>query len=329
MNFSILITTYNRLGFLRRSIRSALSQSIPCQVVVADDGSSDGTEQYVCDLQKSLADRGDRRLTYHRNDRNQGHAATVNAGVQLARGEWIKCLDDDDYLHFSCIEEMQKAIALHPQAAICSCQAAQVDLKGVELSRTRVTGPGKVFYIPQEDIHYGMLLERVPFGTPTQVAFQRQAFDRSGGWDNRLKNCDDIDSWIRIARFGDAIFMNQCLAYRTVWLGGQSINYAIEERLKTNILMKQRIYALVCGERKQKLPALEHIESYLHLHWGSIALREKNIRSALHILWPAIASLEAWRLLWGAILARRRQFFGGDRRSPNPQAVRRFVLLER
>ncbi|HBK23544.1 MAG TPA: glycosyl transferase, partial [Planktothrix sp. UBA10369] len=47
MKFSIVITTYNRIALLKRAIDSALKQTIPCEVVVADDASSDQTEDYV------------------------------------------------------------------------------------------------------------------------------------------------------------------------------------------------------------------------------------------------------------------------------------------
>ena len=91
-----------------------------------------------------------------------------------------------------------------------------MDSEGVEISRTPHLGPGLAFYIPQVDIHYGMLLELIPFGTPVQVACKRDAFLKTGGWDSSLDtNCDDIDSWIQVARFGDANFSQSmsCLSY--------------------------------------------------------------------------------------------------------------------
>ncbi|CDN09609.1 Putative N-acetylgalactosaminyl-diphosphoundecaprenol glucuronosyltransferase [Richelia intracellularis] len=103
------------------------------------------------------------------------------------------------------MEEIQKAITLRPEAVICSCVAVQVDEDEREISRTLVTGAGKAFYIPQADIHYGILLELFPFGTPVQVPYRRDPFLESGAWYSQLDaNCDDIDSWIRIAQFGDA-----------------------------------------------------------------------------------------------------------------------------
>jgi len=313
MKFSVVITTYNRLDLLKRAIDSACNQTIECEVVVADDCSSDDTQAYI----QSLGDK----IVYHRNEVNQGHAATVNAGVAKASGDWIKFLDDDDYLAANCIEEITKAIALRPDAVICSCVAAQVDANEVELSRTPEVGPGLAFYIPQADIHYGMLLELVPFGTPVQVACRRDAFLKTGGWDSTLDaNCDDIDSWIKIAQFGDAIFLNQCLAYRTIWTGAYNQKFSLARRLATNILMKEKIYALVNEEHRLKIPRFQDTKNYLKLHWSIVALKQKNIQSFLSMIDLSALSPQSWKFLLSATLSRRTQ-------GKNSQ-VRKLVLIE-
>lgn len=297
MKFSIVITTYNRLNLLKRAIDTALAQTVACEVIVADDCSSDGTQAYVQARCEAMAQAGDRRLIYHRNATNLGHSATVNAGVARATGDWIKLVDDDDYLALNCIEEMAKAIALHPQAVLCSCQAAQVDTDGVELSRTRKVGPGKAFYIPQEDIHYGMLLELLLFGTTIQVAFCRNAFMKSGGWDSSLDtNFDDTDSWVKIAQFGDAIFINKCLTYRAIWSGEYNSKFSVEKRLNTNLLIKERIYSLVNEKYRHNIPKLQDIHNYLKLHWSIVAFKSGNWLSAAKISFPASFSPMAWYL---------------------------------
>lgn len=300
MKFSIVITTYNRLSFLKRAIDSALAQTVACEVVVADDCSSDDTEDYVRSLGAGV--------TYHRNPKNMGHAATMNAGVEVASGDWIKPVDDDDYLDPNCIKEMMRAIALRQEAVIISCQAAQVDVNQVEISRTRKMGPGQAFYIPQADIHYGMLLEQIPFGTPIQVAFRRDAFIQSGGWDSNLDaNFDDIDSWLRIAQFGDAIFINKCLAYRTVWPGGYNQKFSLQKRLETNILIKEKIHALVNEEHRALIPEIDAIRAYVKLHWGLVALKQKAYLSSIKFAFPAVLSPKAWNLLIEAIVSRHKQ----------------------
>lgn len=298
MKFSIVITTYNRLPLLRRAVESALAQTWPCEVVVADDCSDDGTQEYI----SSLGDR----VVSPRNSVNLGHSATLNAGVSAARGQWIKPLDDDDYLAPNCIEEMSRAIAKRPQAVLCSCQAIQVDDSGSEITRTQSSGPGKSFYVPQEDIHYGMLMEVVPFGTPVQVAFQKDAFIKSGGWDSALDtNCDDIDSWVRIAQYGDAVFLNDYLAYRTLWPGGYNKNFSLQKRLDTSILIKDRIYKLVSENHRSSLPALEDIHGYLKLHWSVVSLKQRKPATALAMAYPAMFSLTAWKYLAIAVFSRK------------------------
>ncbi|MDJ1173831.1 glycosyltransferase family 2 protein [Roseofilum sp. BLCC_M114] len=298
MKFSIVISTYNRLSLLKRAIDSALNQTVPCEVVVADDCSPDDTQAYV----ESLGEQ----VIYHRNSVNSGHSATVNAGVEAASGEWIKFVDDDDYLAPNCIEEMIEAIALHPEAVICSCQAAQVNLEEKVLSITRKSGPGKVFYIPQEDIHYGMLLELVPFGTPIQVACKRDAFIQSQGWDSSLDaNCDDINSWVKISQFGDALFINEMLAYRTVWPGAYNKKISLTKRLETNLLIKSQIYQRVTAKHQQEIPNMEQVESYLSIHWGLSALKQKKIGDAMNMIVPNILSFLGWKLFVQAQFHRR------------------------
>lgn len=307
MKFSVVITTYNRLDLLKRAIDSALAQTIPCEVIVIDDCSSDDTQNYVQEQCKALTKVGDKRLIYHRNSTNLGHSKSVNTGVELATGDWIKPVDDDDYFTPNCIEVMTNAIALHPQAVICSAQAAQVDASEVELSRTRKTGPGKAFYIPQEDIHYGMLIDQVPFGTPVQVAFSRDAFLKTGGWDSSLDaNFDDIDSWIKISQFGDAIFINECLGYRTIWSGAYNQRFSLQKRLATNILIKEKIYALVNEKHRHKLPKLQHIREYVKLHWSLVAIKQRKLLDTAQIAFPASFSLAAWQLLGEATYSRKR-----------------------
>ncbi|MEC4866282.1 MAG: glycosyltransferase family 2 protein [Jaaginema sp. PMC 1078.18] len=320
VKFSIVITTYNRLALLKRAIASALEQTIPCEVIVVDDASTDETQDYIAALETPTEGFS---LSYYRHEDNQGHSQSVNRGVEVATGDWIKLLDDDDYLAPNCIEVITQALALHPEAVICSCQAAQVDTKEVELRRTRSIGPGQACYIPQEDIHHGMLLEQVPFGTPVQVAFQRQAFLKTGGWDSGLDaNFDDIDSWIKLACHGDAIFINQCLAYRTIWPGGLNQRFSWQERLSTNIAIKQKIYPCIHDRHRATSPALGTVEKYLHLHWGLAALKNLQVAAALSMLFPAMADVAAWQLLW-----RSRQMAKSPQ-TATAYPVRKQVLIE-
>ncbi|WP_072619772.1 glycosyltransferase family 2 protein [Spirulina major] len=292
--FTIVITTYNRLPLLKRAIRTSLEQTIACEVIVVDDGSTDGTEAYCERLAQTEV-----RFCYLRNEQNRGHSYSVNRGVELAQGDWVKFLDDDDYLALDCVAVLEDAIALCPDAVICSCQAAQVNEQEDQLSLTVTAGPGEICRIPQADIHYGMLIEAIPFGTPVQVAVRRQAFLQTGGWDSELDtNFDDIDSWLKVAEHGDALLINRCLSYRTVWPGAYNYRLSLRDRLHTHIEIKHRIYERIAPVHRAHCPPFRQVAAYLRLHWGLVAFRQRQWRPGLAVMGWAITSVGAWRLLW-------------------------------
>lgn len=91
---SVVIPTYNRRVFLEEAVGSCLAgnDAIEVEVVVVDDGSTDGTRDYL----RSLADRDPRVRPIYQE--HQGAQVARNRGLAEARGQTVKFLDDDDYL---------------------------------------------------------------------------------------------------------------------------------------------------------------------------------------------------------------------------------------
>ena len=87
---SVVIPTWNREALLERAVRSALAQEGPerIEVLIMDDGSTDGTEERIRGL-------GDPRIRYFRLEHG-GACAARNRGAEEARGEYIAFLDSDD-----------------------------------------------------------------------------------------------------------------------------------------------------------------------------------------------------------------------------------------
>jgi glycosyltransferase involved in cell wall biosynthesis len=80
---SVIVPTFNRLEWLPQAIGSVRAQAMPdWELILVDDGSSDGTERWAREL-------GGRRLTYRRRDHSGSIAATRNAGIDEARGAWL------------------------------------------------------------------------------------------------------------------------------------------------------------------------------------------------------------------------------------------------
>ena len=89
---SVVIAAYQAAGFVRDAIRSALAQTrTDIEVVVVDDGSSDGTWEAILECA-----RHDARVVPVRQPRRAGPAAARNAAIARARGRWLAVLDADD-----------------------------------------------------------------------------------------------------------------------------------------------------------------------------------------------------------------------------------------
>jgi len=87
---SIIIPTYQNCNRLRGALNSVLSQTYDdYEVLIMDDGSTDGTEEMVNSFKDS-------RIFYYWNKNSGGPAKPRNRGIKFSKGNWIAFLDSDD-----------------------------------------------------------------------------------------------------------------------------------------------------------------------------------------------------------------------------------------
>lgn len=91
MKASIVIPAYNSAAWLPHAVESALKQTVPAEVVVVNDGSTDSTADYLAWL------RTQSELVRIHTTGNQGRCAARNFGNRVASGDVILVLDADDY----------------------------------------------------------------------------------------------------------------------------------------------------------------------------------------------------------------------------------------
>ena len=93
MKVSIVVPIYNVADYLRRGLDSVLSQSFQdFELILVDDGSTDASGK-ICDEYAAK----DRRIQVIHKE-NGGVSSARNAGLDVANGEWVYCMDPDDVL---------------------------------------------------------------------------------------------------------------------------------------------------------------------------------------------------------------------------------------
>jgi glycosyltransferase involved in cell wall biosynthesis len=125
--FSIIIPAY-KAQHLRQAVQSVLAQSCgDYELLVVDDCSPH-------DLKTELTDFHDHRICYHRTPHNLGGqdpSRTWNYALQLAKGELIIFLGDDDELARNYLEEMKRLADRHPAASIYRARLQLTNENGI------------------------------------------------------------------------------------------------------------------------------------------------------------------------------------------------------
>jgi glycosyltransferase involved in cell wall biosynthesis len=112
---SVLMSVYNGMPYLRQAVESVRAQTWPdWQLVVVDDGSSDGSGDYLAAL-------ADERVTIIRQA-NQGLAAALNHGLRYCRGEFVARLDADDVAAPTRLAEQLAFLRRNPQVGMVGTQ---------------------------------------------------------------------------------------------------------------------------------------------------------------------------------------------------------------
>lgn len=178
---SIIMTLYNRADYFTAAARSVLAQTHKdIQLIVADDGSTDGSLQ----LAHQLAQR-DPRVTVlalpHR-----GVAPTLKHAHQHALAPLIGWVDSDDLLIDSAVEQTKALLDAHPSVGLVYTDHVEIDHAGTVL---REGTRSKLPYSP-----HALLTDLISFQFRL---FRREVFDAAGGIDDTFTTAPDYDFCLR------------------------------------------------------------------------------------------------------------------------------------
>jgi len=245
---SVLVPTYDRARYLGDCLRSVLAQGFAdFEIVVADDGSSDGTAALVAGIR-------DRRVRYLRKP-HTGAADTRNRAIEAARGAFVFNLDSDDVLLVDTLDHYARTQRAFPDVDVFYADLIVTDAKLQALRTLEYRD-----WYGRNDELVGELLGGSP--VPNGGALiRRSAFARLGGYDPGFRRAHDYEWWSRAA--GSLSFKRvdtTSLAWRwhdaNMSSGSVRIDTSWDARALERILMRHPLRALVRDVGWAELPLL-------------------------------------------------------------------------
>ena len=193
-NVSVVIPTFNRGHTLNRAIDSVLGQTLlPSEIIVIDDGSTDGTEELISTEYSSVS--------YIRSE-NRGVSAARNLGMKAAKSDWFAFLDSDDQWLPHKLEKQFE------------CLSCNRDFKLVHCDELWIRKGKRVNPKAKHQKHGGYIFEQclsLCAISPSASLVHRTLFDELGCFDETLQACEDYDLWLRICAVYPVLYVDEPL----------------------------------------------------------------------------------------------------------------------
>ncbi len=187
---SIITPSFNQARYLQQTIQSVLSQNYPrIEYIVVDGASTDGS----VDIIKKYEDK----LVWWVSEKDSGQAEAINKGLARATGEIVAWLNSDDFYLPNTISAAVKVFDENPEVALVYGNMFAVDEGG---------DPFNTLTYRQLSLQDLLCFQII--GQPA-VFFRREVLEQTGSLDPAFHFLLDHHLWIRIAKRGKILHVNQ------------------------------------------------------------------------------------------------------------------------
>ena len=261
---SVIIPAYNVAPYIGETLRSVFAQTFTdFEVIVINDGSPD-TEEFERVLTPFRE-----RLRYLKQE-NRGASAARNAGLRAARGEFVAFLDADDLWLPNYLEDQLAVI----RERKCDLVCADALIVGESPDAGRTYFEAVMEAAPPREVTFLDLLSGERSLITSGVLVRRERVLEAGLFDEQLRNAQDFDLWLRLARSGTRLAYQPrvLLKYRARLnsLTGDPINSHLRELL---IFEKvEQSYGLTPEERAEVDPVIRKRTALVQYELGKLYL---------------------------------------------------------
>ncbi len=306
---SVVIPTYNRPYPTIAAVESVLAQTYrPLEMVVVDDGSTDGSADLVEQFLRSRSG-GDADVVFIRQ-RNQGPSCARNSGIAQARGGYIAFLDSDDTWETEKLEQQLSALRRFSGCGACYTDTRCVDSAGRGESAFRRGGvlPTQSAGIERDAVR--LLAKSFCGFFVSSLLVSADLVRCVGGFDPEVSFAEDRDFYFRLSLLTKLAYLDQQLvnADRTSSPTGSSCRPwdQVEVRLRGH----ERMYLKWLQLGSALSPEIRRIvlENLMatHCHWANWHLENKRYSQARREVSKAIRysispkMTAKWVLTWTA-----------------------------
>lgn len=236
---SILIPAYNAEKFVNFALDSALNQTYPnVEVVIVNDGSTDGTAEAVKPYLKS------KKIIYS-GQPNGGISKARNNAFSLSHGDYITFLDADDIYAPTKVGEEAAFLESHADYGVAYCRV----LSFYDDTPERIYGYNRP--MPSGDIFKQLLKHQ--FINPGSVMMRREIFADEKGFNPDFRDAEDWDLWRRISykgiKFG---FVDKPLHFNRMSKKSLSGFHNQVKMKKMNLISFRNLFEKMTEEEKKK-----------------------------------------------------------------------------
>ena len=202
---SVIIPAYNHEAYIGEAIASVLAQELAdFELIIIDDGSTDATRERISGF-------SDSRITFLTQE-NRGAAATLNRGLELARGRYLAILNSDDRYHPERLQRLASALADRPEAGLAVSAVRVIDPAGRPTAAAWLER-GLKYYRKSGDLFAAVIRDNFVC-TSSNLFFDRKLLAKTGPF-LPLRYCHDLDFILRARIDGEIFFCEQeLLDYR-------------------------------------------------------------------------------------------------------------------
>jgi len=203
---------FNGEKFLERSILSVVEQTqTPFEYIIVDDGSTDSSFQ----IAESYSQKYD-WITVYKNTQNIGIFETSRKVSNLARGNFLYCVADDDFSASMAIERFSASIKRWPNAQLFSGQIQVIDSEEKKVCVEKVSNWNTIdFHNPRDCLTNYFLKEPAHHSLSAASLISSKVFRHLGGFNEDLGHWSDTFNLRYIAFDNGMVYIPEILHYWT------------------------------------------------------------------------------------------------------------------